>query len=116
MKLLSEREIIELLSNKIEQLEAERDSFYMEYRIKCDEQTKALHIERDELIGMRSEVLEYQREFHRLRDQLAASKQHEAELMAEIAELVAALSYEISDHLKGCECTGCEALAKVRKL
>lgn len=25
---------------------------------------------------------------------------------AEIAELVAALSYEISDHLKGCECAG----------
>ena len=34
---------------KVERLTAERDTFYMDYRMKADAITKALHIERDSL-------------------------------------------------------------------
>ena len=34
---------------RIAQLERERDAFYMDYRMKCDEQTKSLCVERDAL-------------------------------------------------------------------
>lgn len=37
---------------RIERLEAERDSFYMDYRMKCDVQTKALVTERDALLTL----------------------------------------------------------------
>ena len=36
-------------ADEIERLRAERDSFYMDYRMKCDEQTKALHVEVERL-------------------------------------------------------------------
>ena len=37
------------LRAEIERLRAERDTFYMDYRMKCDAETKALTIERDAL-------------------------------------------------------------------
>lgn len=37
------------LLDRIEELERERDAFYMDYRMKCDEQTKSLCVERDAL-------------------------------------------------------------------
>lgn len=36
-------------AERIEELERERDAFYMDYRMKCDEQTKSLCVERDAL-------------------------------------------------------------------
>lgn len=44
-------------ANRIEELERERDAFYMDYRMKCDEQTKSLCVERDALQADNAELV-----------------------------------------------------------
>ena len=55
--------------DRIEELERERDTFYMDYRMKCDEQTKSLCVERDAL----------QADNARLRDALEAVRDQRIE-------------------------------------
>jgi len=45
------------LLDRIEELERERDAFYMDYRMKCDEQTKSLCVERDALQADNAELV-----------------------------------------------------------
>ena len=44
-------------AERIEELERERDAFYMDYRMKCDEQTKSLCVERDALQADNAELV-----------------------------------------------------------
>ena len=44
-----QEELIDLKDGQIDQLRAERDNFYSDYRMKCDKETKALTVERNAL-------------------------------------------------------------------
>lgn len=72
---------------RIEELERERDAFYMDYRMKCDEQTKSLCVERDalqadnerlreitELLLIARQIGHYRDEWDMLKEALAAEQ------------------------------------------
>jgi hypothetical protein len=44
-------------ADALERLVAERDTFYTDYRMKCDKQTKALHVQIDRLTAERDALL-----------------------------------------------------------
>ena len=74
---------LQIAANARDRAEQERESFYMDYRMKCDEETKALHVKLERAESLQKEWAEAA---HRCKERCERAERERDELRALLEE------------------------------